>query len=388
MPTRFDALREQASFLPPLPGVYFWIAADDRILYVGKAVNIRSRVGSYFSAARHDRRVREMLSESSRLEHEVTETELAALLRESALIKQEQPPYNRLLLNARRSYYLRLDRSRQDPYLEISHDRDLESATHFGPFPSARVARETLNFLHDVLPLRKCSVAKPRCSSCPYFQMQTCAAPMISSEHRRRHEEAIDSLHDLLEGRHDRVRAWLKAKRDRLSTSLLFEQAGDIQERLKILQDHERHFSLLEAAARSRCVVIRAGLGDQARFLLVAKGQVVSVRDSKGLDLQGLVQWVTAHEGVMRLVDLDQSELDGAAVLERWLRTRQNQLRWVVIPELTEKNDLALRLSYVASEPDEREARAGKRKPHRRRRYRKNPATKLRRSAGCSPKGD
>src|SRR6059058_5774581 len=83
-------LREQAGTFPRAPGVYFWKDARGRILYIGKAVDLRARVGSYFSTARRDRRIREMLSRAGAVTFELTSTELEALFRESALIKQEQ----------------------------------------------------------------------------------------------------------------------------------------------------------------------------------------------------------------------------------------------------------------------------------------------------------
>src|SRR5919199_2436212 len=86
-----EQLRIDAGTLPELPGVYFWCDQNDHVLYVGKAVNLRARVRSYFSAAHHDRRIHQMLNRSRSIRHEVTGTELEALFRESALIKQLLP---------------------------------------------------------------------------------------------------------------------------------------------------------------------------------------------------------------------------------------------------------------------------------------------------------
>ena len=107
-------LREQARSLPEAPGVYFWRDARGQVLYVGKAVNLRARVMSYFSTARRDRRTSDLLQRSRTITCEVTSTELDALFRESALIKQFQPRFNRLLLTSRRAYYIKVDAAHPD----------------------------------------------------------------------------------------------------------------------------------------------------------------------------------------------------------------------------------------------------------------------------------
>jgi excinuclease ABC subunit C len=343
-----DLLRLEAGALPRAPGVYFWKDAEDRILYIGKAVNLRSRVTSYFSHARQDRRTRKLLHEARHITFEVTGTELEALFRESALIKREQPPYNRVLKRSRRLSYLRLADASADPWLEITSEPGVDDTLSFGPFPSRTLARETLAFLHDVLPLRKCAAARPRCRPCLYFQMGKCAAPLLDAEHRVRHQEAISRLHDVLDGRTDRVAAWLTRKRDRLSESLLFEQAAEVQARLDALNDHRRQHAILDAAVQCRCVLVNDGVAaEQSRVLLVARGHVLSARPTTGLEPETLSGWVTAHGPIIAAAVKEQNELDAASVLERWLHQRRRDVRWVTIPQNCGRGDLIDRCAYV-----------------------------------------
>lgn len=348
MPPHLNTLRLQASALPQAPGVYFWLDGAGRILYIGKAVNLRSRVTSYFSSARRDRRVREMLDSAREIHFQVTNTELEALFRESALIKREQPPYNRLLRSARRAYYLKLDRTVRDPFLELTHDNPDDQAEYYGPFASGAIARETMAYLHDVLPIRKCQAAKPRCRPCLYFQMGKCAAPLLDAEHRRMHDDALERLGDLLDGRSDRVAAWLETKRNRLSESLLFERAAEMQARLEALSDQRRQLAILEAATRSRCVLIRdEDQRDGARVLLVARGHVLAMRNVSTLSAVELAHWVVLHDPVMRAVTREQGELDAADILARWIRSRKQRVRWVAVPNLGDSAALFDRAQYV-----------------------------------------
>jgi len=230
-----EVLRAQARALPEAPGVYFWRDGRGETLYIGKAVNLRARVTSYFSTARHDSRVRRLLSRSRSIQFELTSSELQALFRESALIKQEQPHYNRALKTSQKPHYFKLDAALEDPFIETTRDVEEDGSLYFGPFRSAAVMRETIRFVHDVLPLRKCTRARPKCRPCLYYQMHRCAAPLIDEEHRRQHQEAMAKLSELLDGRTDRVIRWLESKRDRLSELLLFERAAEVQQRLDAL---------------------------------------------------------------------------------------------------------------------------------------------------------
>jgi len=353
MDDHIPELRAFARELPELPGVYFWVDGLDRILYIGKAINLRNRVTSYFSNARRDGRTRELIGCARSIRFEVTATELDALFRESALIKRHQPPFNRALRTSRRLYYIKLDAEQEDPYLEIVRGIEPDGSLYFGPFHTGTVVRETVAFLHNVLPLRKCTARKPKCRPCLYYQMGTCAAPLLDAEHRAAHQEAIAHLQDLLDGRHDRVVSWLEAKRDKLSDNLMFERAAEIQHRLDTLREMLDRQVVLEAAVRCRHVVVfESGKEpDDNRLLLVAKGKVLSSRSSAGMTVGDVTRWVRAHAPLARLVREEQSELDAASVLEGWLRYRKDAVRWTSVPPELDDAELSDRVAYVLLGP-------------------------------------
>lgn len=349
MANQLDALRLQARDLPQLPGIYFWRDATDHILYIGKAVNLRRRVMSYFNAAGRDRRVRKLVNSAHCITYEVTETELEALFRESAKIKEFQPEFNRALRSARRMWYIKLDAALEDPVLRVTPERDEDGSLYFGPFPSGAMTRETAAFLHDVLPLRKCAAAKPRCRPCIYFQMGKCAAPVLGGDYRVRHLEAIARLHDLLQGRTDRVAEWLERKRDRLCESLLFEQAREMQQRIELLKDYRRQQGILEAAVQCRCVVVRdiTASPENDKLLLVAHGHVVSTRGVGDLKAETLARWIVLHEPVIEAVSYEQNPVDAASVLQRWLRASQQRLRWAAVAPDASELDLMGTATYL-----------------------------------------
>jgi excinuclease ABC subunit C len=349
----FDHLRETARALPEAPGVYFWEAEDGTILYIGKAVNLRNRVTSYFSSARRDRRLRDLISQARRIRHLSTETELEALFQESALIKQHQPAFNRALLTSKPAFYLKIDRSRLDPYVETAREMDGENCLYFGPFRSGRALRETIAFVHDVLPLRKCTQQKPRCKPCMYYQMHKCAAPALDDLHRAQHDDAIARLFDLLDGREDKIMTWLEGKRDRLSNAEMFERAAEIQERIDVFHEIQRRNALLEAAMQCRCVLVsHAPRNDDGRkLLLIAHGHVVSTRELSRTDPGGIAGWLRAHEPVIHALTAQQSPVDAAMVFSRWVSSNRERVRWVAFPSLQLSDDLLERVRYVLDLP-------------------------------------
>ncbi len=352
MTAHLDALREQARDLPALPGVYFWKDTRGKILYIGKAVDLRARVTSYFSTARHDARTRKLLNQARTIEHEVAPNELEALFRESALIKRELPPFNRALRTPRKLYYLKLDAAHEHPYVEVVREAGDDGSLYFGPFRTATIARETLRFVHDVLPLRKCTRRNPACGPCLYHHMDTCAAPYLGDQYRSRHEEAIEHLFDLLDGRTDRVTAWLERKRDRLSESLLYERAAEVQQRLDTLGEFMRRQTILDAAIQCRCVLVwcPADSHGEARLLLVAHGNVVSMLAASKVDPDSVTRWVKAHDSVISALRCREQELDAASVLERWLAHQRERVRWVAIPRDSNEQDLYARVTYALGE--------------------------------------
>lgn len=362
MHSHLQALRTEARLLPESPGVYFWRDGDDEVLYIGKAVNLRARVNSYFSTAAHDRRTRALLSAARSIRYEMTSTELEALFRESALIKREQPPFNRALRTSRKPFYLKFDGARRDPFMEVARSAEDPTSLYFGPFRTGTGVRETMAFLHAVLPLRKCTAAAPKCRPCIYYQMHTCAAPALDDEHRQKHQDAIGQLFELLDGRTDRVNDWLERKRDKLSESLLFERAAEIQERLNHLKALDRQHAILEAALQCRCVVLRQsdGTGNNERMLLVAHGHVLSVRDGLECDAPAIVRWIRAHNAVIGALEHQQSEIDAASVLERWIVCNRKQVRWVAIPPNSTEDDLLDRVNFILGTAKQRSRSAAR----------------------------
>ena len=155
-------IQEELKKLPPSPGVYIMKDEQSHIIYVGKAINLRNRVRSYFrTSGTLDAKVRHMVSNITHFEYIVTNNEVEALILECNLIKQHTPKYNIRLKDNKAYPYIRLTDERL-PKIVFAHHRDNKRSKYFGPYPSSDRVREILNLIHDIWPLRRCQRYFPR----------------------------------------------------------------------------------------------------------------------------------------------------------------------------------------------------------------------------------
>ena len=179
-------LRASVRRIPTGPGVYRMQDAQGKVLYVGKARDLRRRVGSYFSRALNVR-LQAMVAQVANVEVTVTRTEGEALLLESNLIKTLQPRYNVLLRDDKSYPYIYLSAQDEFPRLAFYRGSRKGQGRFFGPYPSASAVRETLQLLQKLFPVRQCedSFFRNRSRPCLQYQIKRCSGPCVSLVARR-----------------------------------------------------------------------------------------------------------------------------------------------------------------------------------------------------------
>lgn len=223
--------------IPGQPGVYRMLDADGNVLYVGKAKDLKRRVGSYFGRALN-RRLLAMVSQIADIQVTLTRTEGEALLLENNLIKEHRPRYNVLLRDDKSYPFIYLSTEDDYPRLAFYRGARRGKGRYFGPYPSAWAVRETLQLLQKLFPVRQCedSFFNNRSRPCLQYQIKRCTAPcvgFISAE-----DYAVDVQHSIkfLDGRTDEVVTELGERMQQAAEALEFERAAALRDQIATLQ--------------------------------------------------------------------------------------------------------------------------------------------------------
>jgi excinuclease ABC subunit C len=238
---------------PVTPGVYRMIGADGQLLYVGKAKNVRKRVGSYLQPQRLGLRLRRMVAETTTMEFVTTHTEAEALLLEANLIKRLKPRYN-ILLRDDKSFPSILVTA-DHPFPQVLKHRGARSrpGDYFGPFASAWAVNQTLTVLQRAFLLRSCpdAVFAARTRPCLLFQIKRCSAPCVGRTGAAAYALLVAEARDFLRGDSQRIQRELAQRMEAASAALAFEEAATLRDRIRAL-----------AAVQSHQDINLAGLGE------------------------------------------------------------------------------------------------------------------------------
>ena len=252
------------------PGVYRMYAADDTLLYVGKARALKHRVGSYFNNAPRSARTQAMLAQLARMEVTVTRTEAEALLLENQLIKAHRPRYNVLLRDDKSYPYILLT---DEGWPRIGFHRGGRSTPgrYFGPYPSAWAVRETLNLMHRLFRLRSCedSVFRNRSRPCLQHQIGRCSAPCVGLPSAEAYAEDVRRAVLFLEGRSDELGGELGRAMEAAAERLDFEEAARLRDQLQMIRKLQAR-QFVDGRAADLDVLAVAMQGAAACVLLLA----------------------------------------------------------------------------------------------------------------------
>jgi len=236
-----DAVFDSKAFLKTLtgkPGIYRMLDAEGRVLYVGKARNLKKRVSSYFSRSKLGPKTQAMVAQVRGVEVTVTHTENEALILENTLIKSLKPRYNILLRDDKSYPYIFL--SENDEYPRISYHRGAKrtKGRYFGPYPSAGAVRESLNLLQKLFRVRQCedNFFRNRTRPCLQYQIQRCTAPCVEVVNKQDYQQDVRHTVMFLEGKSPKVIDELVARMEKASSEQEFEEAAHFRDQIASLR--------------------------------------------------------------------------------------------------------------------------------------------------------
>ena len=228
-------LKERLVSLPSTPGVYLMKDAKGHVLYVGKARDLKKRIGSYFSnTGGKDLKTSLLIEKIDHFDTMLTNTEKEALILESNLIKRLQPRYNVILKDDKRYPCLRLDVKRAYPNLCVVRKIEKDGALYFGPFPSAGAVRETLKVIHSTFKIRKCKSRslKRRERPCLNYQMGLCLGPCSRPIAPEVYRAVVEEVIMFLKGRTPELINDVRRQMDAAAGREDFEAAAAHRDRL------------------------------------------------------------------------------------------------------------------------------------------------------------
>jgi len=233
----FDA-KEFVGSLPRRPGVYRMYNADHEILYIGKAKNLKDRVGTYFAASNVNPKVQALVGLIAHIEVTVANSETEALLLEYNLIKAHKPRFNVVLRDDKSFPYIQVQDTHDFPRLAFYRGSRSVPGRYFGPFPGAGAVKETLRQLQKLFRIRNCrdSFFANRSRPCLQHQIGRCSAPCVGLITKEAYAQDIDSAVKVLEGRDSEVTSLLEARMEEAAGKLEFERAAIIRDQLATMK--------------------------------------------------------------------------------------------------------------------------------------------------------
>ena len=342
--------------LPESPGCYL-MKHQGEIIYVGKAVNLKNRVRSYFRNTEHTPKVAAMVAHVDDFDILLCQTNLEALMLECNLIKRHRPFYNILLMDDKQYPYIRLDMEDPFPRLTVARREEKDGARYFGPYLGTGSIRQALDAVGEVFPLRTCKKRLPLkspCRPCVNYEMGRCLGPCGGKCTEEEYRRVVQDVTRVLSGKGKELNASLKKEMEVASAAWDFEKAAAIRDKLRALAGLEEKQRAIQATGSVNCkdMVSMAtdGLDVMVQVLMMRDGKMIA-GEHYALSGEGkeppeevltdfLLQYYDDGGRVPRQVLTEKLGEEGRAVLEQYLREKRGGAVELLCPQRGENRAL------------------------------------------------
>lgn len=259
-----EVLQKHIKIAPEKPGVYRMLGENDKVLYVGKAKNIKKRIVAYAHIEKLPLRLQKMVAEIRRMEFIIVENEAKALLMENELIKRLEPRYNILLKDDKTFPHLVIDVQEDFPALHKYRGKRNDKSKYFGPFASIGAVNSVLDIIQKAFLLRSCrdSVFKNRDRPCLLYQIKRCSAPCVGKISKEDYRKLVREAVDFLEGKNTKIQKELSILMQEASQNTDFEAAMVYRDRIKALTNVQAGNMVEYADIKSSDIVALARKND------------------------------------------------------------------------------------------------------------------------------
>lgn len=368
---------EELKKLPAKPGVYIMHDEQDTILYVGKAVNLRNRVRSYFREnIGRGPQIDKMVSLIARFEYIVTDSELEALILENNLIKEHLPKYNTLLKDDKTYPYIKVTVGEAYPRILFVREMKKDKARYFGPYTSAGAVKDTIELLNKLYKLRTCNRSLPNDIGegrpCLNYHIGQCSAPCQNLVSREEYREQVEKALNFLNGNYQPILKELQGKMQDAAEKMEFEEAARYRDLFNSVKSVSQKQKISDSVGEDRDII---ALAEDDRDAVV---QVFFVRDGRLIGrehfymthiegqkkpriLQEFVKQFYAGTPFIPREIMLQYEVEEQTLIEQWLTEKKEGRVKLIVPKIGTREKLvelaAQNASLVLSKDKERIAR-------------------------------
>ena len=355
------------------PGVYRMLDAKHKVIYVGKARDLRKRVSTYFQKSVNEAKTAALVAQVAKVEVTVTNTEAEALLLEHTLIKQHRPRYNVVLRDDKSYPYIYASTDQKFPRLSFYRGARKGKGKYFGPYPSAGAVRQTLAELQKLFMIRNCSESyfRNRSRPCLQYQIRRCTAPCVGLISEAEYRRDIQAAMQFLEGKNQAVLDTFKTRMEEASANLEFEQAARFRDQIKRLNKVGARQLVSRSGGSDLDVLGFATNGAMhcVTVLYIRGGAVIGSRDyfpklpgetDQSRIMNGFVgQYYLGRDAPHEIIL--QTDIEDASLLESELgarvghrvairsRVRGDRLRWLKLANTNAEQGLNLRAASNAT---------------------------------------
>ena len=306
-----EVIKLQLQNLSSVPGVYQYYDSNDKIIYIGKAKNLKRRVTSYFQKTHENGKTKVLVKKIARIEVIVVDSEIDALLLENNLIKKYQPRYNILLKDDKTYPWICI---KNEPFSRIFSTRKLikDGSDYFGPYTNPHLINTLLSFIRQLYPLRTCklnlsseNISKKKFKVCLEYHIGNCKGPCVGIQDLEDYEQDIKQIKQLLKGNIRSVLQHFKTVMKIYSEQLEFEKAKEIKEKIVLLENYQSKSSIVSPNINN--VDVYSITSDKSyayiNFLKVANGSIIQ---SQSLEIKKKLEESDQEILIMAITELRQ----------------------------------------------------------------------------------
>lgn len=351
-----DQLKSQLDTLPAKPGCYLMKDKEGKIIYVGKAINLRSRVRSYFHvSAQHDLKTRHLVRKIAELEWIVVGSELEALILEMNLIKRHRPHYNVRMKDDKRYPYVKVHWAERFPKVTVTREMTDDGSRYFGPYTSVWAVHQTLDVLRKIFPYLTCDrvITGQDERACLYYDIKLCNGPCIGAVSQAEYRQMIQDLMSFLGGRTEEIVGRLQEEMQEAARELNFERAAAKRDQLRAIENVVRRQKVVFASDYADSDVIAMARADKeacVQVFFIRGGKLIGreyflLEGTEGAPdaevLAGFLEQFYDQSPTVPEQVLLPGEIEEASVIHQWLKTKRGgQKVELLIPREGQQREL------------------------------------------------